>query len=312
MKTSPAFDILGKLVESDTGTTLQDLPAGDVKGLFKENGFLIFRGFDLDTGVFEAFTDKFSDDYMDHRGGGSLREVINKDGDKTILSVSYNYDPSKKDFDNKDQQSFPLALHADRSYTKSQPPLMWFYCVQPSKVDGQTLICDGVQVARELSPATREYFHNNRLNYIRSYPEKEWQLWAQTDSLDGVRAYCEENELKLTVNADNSITTESLKWAMVTPRWTDEEAFVNSMLLVQWQEDTLGTTRSIVRQEDRSPIPDEIWSDVRDVTDRLLREIEWHPGDVSMIDNTRMLHGRRAFRDSERRIYVRMAHSVDW
>jgi alpha-ketoglutarate-dependent taurine dioxygenase len=312
MKTQAAFDILGKVVEAEPGTTLQDLDTDELKSLFKEEGFLIFRGFNPDTKAFEHFTDGFSDDYMDHRGGGSLREVINKDGDKTILSVSYNYDPNKSGFDKKDQKSFPLALHSDRSYTKTQPPLMWFCCVTPAKVEGETLICDGVQVAKALSPRTVEFFRNSRINYIRTYTEKEWQLWAQTDSLDGVRSYCDENELKLTVNPDNSITTESLKWAIVKPRWTDQDAFVNSMLLVQWQEDVLKVKRSVVRMEDGSEIPADIWSDVRAVTDEKLREIHWHPGDIAMLDNTRMLHGRREFSDPNRRIFVRMAHSVDW
>jgi len=312
METQDTFDYFGKTIEGHNDPVLEHIDAGEVIDLFKENGALLFTDFDVDVKKFESFTDMFSSDYMDHKGGGSLRKVINEDGDKTILSVSYSFNKNADDFDESNQKVFPLALHSDRSYTKSQPPLMWFYCVNPANEKGETLLCDGVELFQELSDKTKEFFKNNKINYIRNYADGEWQLIKNTDSLDGVKQYCEDNDLILTIHDDNSITTQSVKSAVVKPRWSDQDAFVNSILLVLWQEEAVGSERSIVRMEDGSKIPPDILAEVREVSDRLTREVKWKPGQIAMVDNTRMLHGRRAFEDKNREIYVRMSRSVDW
>ena len=305
MKTQPAFDIVGTNIDGSGDRDLLKLQTDDVIRQFKASGMLLFSGFEVDTQSFEQFTNRFSNDYMNHKGGGALRQVINKNGDGTIMSVSYNYNVES-------QRTFPLALHSDRSYTRSQPPVMWFYCVTPAKEDGQTLICDGVQVSEQLSEPTRKLFRENRIKYVRNYRDGEWQLIYQSSTLQDVERYCRENSLRFTANPDNSITTEYACHAIVKPRWTEREAFVNSILLVLWQEEDLKRTTSVVRMEDGSKIPQDAIDEVREVSDRLTRKISWNPGEIAMVDNTRMLHGRCAFNDPKREIYVRMCRSVPW
>lgn len=312
METRPTFDCLGVTIDGKGDPDIDKLDVNEVIDLFKSNGALLFTDFDVDVKKFESFTDKFSGDYMDHTGGGSLRRVINEDGDKTILSVSYSFNKKAEDFEETRQKVFPLALHSDRSYTKSQPPVMWFYCLRPAEENGETLLCDGVKLFQELNDETKAFFKNNKINYIRNYADGEWQLWANTDSMDVVKKYCQDNDLILTINDDNSITTQSIKSAVVKPRWTDQDAFVNSILLVLWQEEAVGTKRSIVRMEDGSEIPPEMLKEVRDVSDRLTRGVKWEPGQLVMVDNTRMLHGRNSFEDRNREVYVRMSRSVEW
>jgi alpha-ketoglutarate-dependent taurine dioxygenase len=40
----------------------------------------------------------------------------------------------------------------------------------------------------------------------------------------------------------------------------------------------------------------------------LTGEISWQPGDLVMIDNSRFLHGRRAFNDDRRRIFALLSY----
>ena len=118
--------------------------------------------------------------------------------------------------------------------------------------------------------------------------------------------------LTLRWSDDNAVDTEYCCPAFVTTRWGAHKAFVNSMLLVLWQEEALGAKRSLVRMEDGSRIPPEALADIRRVSDALTHEIDWRSGEISMIDNTRVMHGRRAFADPNRKVYVRMSRSVDW
>jgi alpha-ketoglutarate-dependent taurine dioxygenase len=313
MKTRSAFDIIGRAYDGGSnGASILDLDTDDVIDTFKSSGFVLLTGFDVDTKAFETFTNRFSSDYMDHRGGGSLRKVINKDGDQTILSVSYDYKKDKGAFEGEEQETFPLALHSDRSYTNSRPPVMWFYCAVPPRKGGQTIVCDGVGILDGLSERSRKLFEEQNIKYIRRYPDGEWQLWAQTKDPDSVQDYCDSMGLALKWDDKNGVITEYTCPAVVDTKWGGHRGFVNSMLLVLWQEEELGMKRSLVRLEDDSRIPDETIKDIRKVSDALTREISWRPGDITMIDNTRVMHGRRAFSDPQRQIYVRMCRSVDW
>jgi alpha-ketoglutarate-dependent taurine dioxygenase len=305
MKTRPFFENLGLLVDGTDDPDLMRLDPDAVKDLFRSYGLVVFDKFKTDTEVFQTFTDQFGE-YMTNKGGGSVREVINKDGDGTILSVSYNYQSAT-------QKTFGLPLHSDRSYVKSWPPLMWFYCVVPAVSEGETTVCDGVQVWEQLSPSTQKLFREKRIKYIRHYGEKEWKLWAQTDNLADVEEYCQENGLSLAVDpTDRSVTTAYTTSAVVRTRWSEREAFVNSILIVEWQEDELKRTMSVVRFEDGSRIPPDVIAEVRQVTKRLARGIPWKPGQIAMLNNLRHMHGRNAFQDPKREIYVRMCEEIDW
>jgi alpha-ketoglutarate-dependent taurine dioxygenase len=312
VKIKPAFENLGATLDGSDEPDLFELKTDKVVELLKSTGFVLFTGFETDTNKFEQFSNLFSTDYMDHRGGGAMREVINKDGDKTILSVAYAFNKNKGDFDKSSQRTFPLALHSDRDYTRSHPPIIWFYCVTPAAKEGETTICDGVQVCEQFQDSTRQFLKENRIKYVRRYRADEWQLLFQVKDLDEMQTYCDNNSLKLIVNPDGSVVTEYAKFAIVKPRWSDQDAFVNSILLVQWQEDEVTGDRSVVRMEDGSPIPAEIIAEIRAVTDHLTHNIQWNPGEMCMIDNTRMLHGRNGFLDPHREVYIRMCRSVTW
>lgn len=304
MQLQPTFPDLGITITSDEA--LADLDTNTVIAQFKEHGALLFSGFHADLQDFESFTNRFSTDYMTHEGGGSVRDVINRDGDQTIMSVAYSYNAQH-------QRSFPLALHSDRSYTKSHPPIMWFCCKQPSEHEGETTIADGRIFYQELSEATREYLLNNPIKYVRRYKDGEWQLLWQTDNRDRVAEYARENDMLLVANDDGSVQTEFQTYAIRQDRWGDQYVFLNSMLLVEWQERVLnrGATTAI-RMPDGSKIPEAIWTELRGLEEKLTRYVPWQPGDMLMVDNTRMLHGRRAFTDPKREIWVRMCGSVNW
>jgi alpha-ketoglutarate-dependent taurine dioxygenase len=306
MKTRPLFEDLGVVVDGSDHPDLMSLDTDEVKDLFRSHGLVVFDGFAVDTKRFQGFTDQFSGQYMTNKGGGSVRDVINKDGDGTILSVSYNYNVPQ-------QRTFGLPLHSDRSYVKSWPPLMWFYCVVPAVAEGETTACDGVRVFEKLSAPVQKLLRQTRIKYIRHYSDNEWKLWCQTDDLGDVQEYCRTNGLSLTINPDDSaVTTEYATFPVVKTRWGAQDAFVNSILIVLWQEEDLKRTASLVRFEDGSKIPADVVAEMKAVTDDLTRAIPWRPGQIAMLDNNRLLHGRRAFQDPQREIYVRMCPMIDW
>ena len=45
---------------------------------------------------------------------------------------------------------------------------------------------------------------------------------------------------------------------------------------------------------------------LNEIAERITAEINWQKGDILMVDNTRIMHGRRAFMDDKRDIYIRL------
>jgi alpha-ketoglutarate-dependent taurine dioxygenase len=47
-------------------------------------------------------------------------------------------------------------------------------------------------------------------------------------------------------------------------------------------------------------------SELNAIAEKITAEINWQKGDILMVDNTRIMHGRRAFVDDKRNIYIRL------
>jgi alpha-ketoglutarate-dependent taurine dioxygenase len=300
------YEGFGTRVVATDNSNIFDLDTENLISLFKTSGVLHFRGFDTNTEKFQQFSNLFGTEFITYAGGGYIRKTVNEDGDRTVLSVTYNKPGSTE------QQTFGLPIHGEMYYLKNRPTVLWFYCVIPAIEDGETTVCDGVQVYKQLSEATKKLFRTKHLKYIRSYANGQWQNRYQTNDLSVVDKFCKENELKLEIDRETqSITTEYIYPAVIKSQWGREDVFINNILPVEWQE-TRGIKGSIVRLEDGSRIPDDVLLEIKDVIDKMTQNVSWKAGDIMMIDNTRILHGRRAFSDQRREIYTRMCKSADW
>jgi alpha-ketoglutarate-dependent taurine dioxygenase len=306
MDIAPLTDGYGAIVRPSRGETATDLDHDAIVELFKKHGAVLFKDFDVDLDAFNAFAAGFSSDFMTYKGGGYIRRKVGDGADQTLLSVSYDYGREKQD-------TFGLPLHGEMYYVNNRPVMLWFYCVRPPAADGETTICDGSLVYRELSPATRKLFEAQQLKYIRRYLDGEWQKIYQTEDIDEAKEFCTGNGLRVTVDrAARSISTEYLHPAIIKSRWGNLSVYINNILPVLWQEQQLGRQTSIVRFEDGSKIPSEAVDEVLNVQQRLVFPIKWEPKNFVMIDNTRIQHGRRAFTDHNREIYLRMVRSVNF
>jgi alpha-ketoglutarate-dependent taurine dioxygenase len=232
MKTAPISEEFGTRIVATDKSNIFAIDQENIRSLFKKSGVLLFRDFDINTDKFEQFTNLFGTEFMHYIGGAQVRKIINKNGDQTISSVNFYTDSDKQQ-----KRTFKLPLHGEMFYTKSRPTLLWFYCVAPPLEDGETTVCDGVQVYQELSEATKNLFKTKRLKYIRHYANGEWQGRFQTDDLSELAKFCQESDLHLKIDKDTqAITTEYVYPAIVKTRWGGQEAFLNSILIVEWQE----------------------------------------------------------------------------
>jgi len=298
------FDTFGAVVTPDGDGALLRLSRDAVLSLFKQHGALLFRGFAPELEVYQAFSDLFCAKFITYMGGGYQRQVINTEGDQTILSVNYYLGQHH-------QRTFGLPLHGEMYYIDHRPDVMFFYCVHPANRDGETTVADGAQLYQALSPKTQDCFNRQRLKYIRSYQREDWQARFLTEDIAVVQQFCHDNGLRIILHGDDSIDTEYVSPGVMQSPRSDCPVFINNLLPVIWQEEH-GSTNNIVRWEDGSQISADIIEETKAAAERCTRLVAWQPLEILMVDNARVLHGRMAFEDNHREIFTRMGRSILW
>jgi hypothetical protein len=176
--------------------------------------------------------------------------------------------------------------------------------------DGETTVCDGAQVYDALSNESKELLRKKKLKYIRRYKDGEWQLLYQTDDLDEAIKFCSGNGISARSEDGRVLATEYVHPGIIQGRWGYHWVYINNILPVVWQEQQLGRQNSIVRLEDGSKIPQQLIDEVVAAQQRLMIPLRWNKGDFAAVDNTRALHGRRPFQDTEREVFLRMVREV--
>ncbi len=303
MRTSPIQDFFGVVVHADEGATVADLAKDDIADLIKKHGTVLFSGFNASREQFDDVTDMVSDDYMNYRGGGYIRKEVAK---KSLLSTRYDHGRSE-------QMTFGLPLHGEMYYTDARPKLLWFYCAKPADADGQTTACDGAEIYNQLPQKWKDLLQEKRLMFLRVYRDGEWQKIYQTEDSKDACKFAEGNGITVEFDEEErTMRTKYLVHAVLPSRWGEKMSYINNLLPVVMQMNMGRGDTSTVCFEDGSAIPEELMEDVKRIQEELTYDINWQPGDFALVDNTRALHGRRAFQDVDREVYLRMVRSIDF
>lgn len=275
---------IGQQILSLGKSSIFQLEREKIINLFNSYGILLFRGFETNAEIFKEFSNLLSTDFIDYSGGAFNRRII--DGDKTVLSVN--------DFNSE------IKLHGEMYYQKNVPLMLWFFCATPAAKKGETIVCDGRQFFRELSSSTKELFSKKKLKFTVRMSENEWHKKYKTEDVKQLEEICKDNNIKLSIYEDKSILTEYITSAIIPSKCANHQVFINSLLPAKQ------LYPDIIKFEDDSDISEEVMSEVNAIAEKITTEISWQRGDILMIDNTRVLHGRRAFSDAKREIYIRL------
>jgi hypothetical protein len=184
-----------------------------------------------------------------------------------------------------------LGFHGEIYYTPWPPDILWFYCLCPAETDGQTLLCDGVELANLMDPESRKFFLDTPLVYEMAWAHEIWSPYFNTQDHDQVLDYLKAWPSITATFTGDLMRTRFTTWAIQKTKWGGEPAFINSLLHAL--DDVWGP--EIGNYGLRTEIPSAIVSRLRDLAATLAFWIEWRRGDIVMIDNTRVMHARRPF-----------------
>ncbi|NPU92061.1 MAG: TauD/TfdA family dioxygenase [Gammaproteobacteria bacterium] len=300
---------LALVVECLKKRPLQDLD-DDIKALVLDQltltGAVLFRNFTVSSPVeFKRFAASFGRPLGTYEFGSTPRSKVFAG---VYSSTEY---PA--------HQSIPL--HNEQSYTRHWPDWIWFHCMKPSLTGGETPIANSRLVYQRIPSEIREEFIARKLLYVRNYStalDVPWQQVFNTDDRQQVERYCRKQDIQWEWKADGELRTRQRCQAAIQLPGAEEWVWFNQAHLFHVSAVDASLRDTLINSVgeanlprnvyfgDGAPIPDSMLDVVRRVYAETAVTFPWHAGDVLMLDNRLVAHGRNPF-TGDRKVIVAMA-----
>ncbi len=300
MKRAPLADQVGVIVTASAGQSLADLEPAYVMELLRDGGAVMLRGFAADRAAFEDFTRRFASEFILPMMRGARPKVEGAADAKTAhVDVGFH----------------PMGLHQELSFTPMRPEAIWLWCEKTAGSGGETTIADGVKIYAALPDAHKRILETRRLKYVFGGPaEGVAELFETTLAELPATLARHAPDLSYTRNGDQ-LMFNYLTSALQKTKFSGATAFLNFLLFSQTAEacrhPEAARVMAMMRFDDDEIIPPALVSEIEAIAERFTHPIKWQAGDLVMIDNRRLMHGRRGFEsNSQRTVYYRAARRL--
>jgi alpha-ketoglutarate-dependent taurine dioxygenase len=269
------------LVEAEPGETLAGVDRAEVERLYKAHGAILLRGFGAGAEAFRNFAWQFCRTSVFNESPGRMPI----DPENNIHTV----DGGVRAFN----------LHSELSREPWQPDVAFFGCLSAPSRGGATTICDGVALVRALPEDVRRGLEGRRFLHIKGTWPELLKFWLGTpDPTDAQLAspppYCPYQFRRV----DGQVVRYFTRPILHRPMFTDAPAFANFLLFARFNHNN----PDYPLLDDGRSVPDEWVQAIKAAGDRLMVAVDWRPGDVLMLDNSRFMHGRTEILDTSERL----------
>lgn len=298
---------------TDTAVSLHDWVSNHkeaLHALLSEHGAILLRNFPVQTPddfayVVETVTGKAPSDY---RSGEGSRTKVTK-GVYTSTEAPLQY---------------KISLHHELSCTLNPLAYLCFYCeIAPPPGTGQTLLgkTEEVTKAMQATPEVWDLFAGKTIRYVSRHPpegnyftrvnvtHKTWQSSFETDDREEVGRICEEKGFTYRWLKDWVEVTRRAPAMLGPDEFFDHPYWYNQAHLYHANPRGRGgyfnhylanllyimpSTRQydVCFDEDGSDIPRSCIYKIYDVMDAHTILFDWQKGDILLLDNHKVLHGR--------------------
>ena len=210
--------------------------------------------------------------------------------------------------------SVSIFLHHEMAQTPIYPSKLFFYCEQAAHSGGATPLCRSDILLQELTKQAPEFVaaclklgvrYSNVMPNIDDLESGQGRSWRSTLSTDDKSAA--EDKLRKLGYQWEWLEQDSLRvTTAVLPavRETDNgrQVFFNQLIAAfRGWKDTRNAAEKSIRFGDDSEISEEAMAKAIQIGDELSFDMPWQSGDVVLVDNFLVMHGRRPF-EGQRRV----------
>lgn len=282
---------------------LADLVRGNRAALDEmllEHGAILFRGFNIGDAVqFGEVTSAIGSERLDYVYRSTPRAAV---GNGVFTASEYPADQE-------------IELHNENAYQRQWPLKIAFCCVASADIGGETPLADVRKVSNAIGSALLEEFQVRGVKYSRTYQpgaDLSWQEVFQSTEKVQVETYCRANGISYEwIDAEALRTHQVSQGAAIHPI-TGERFFFNQAHLFHMSSMGEAAAAAMLSVFGRGRLPrhacygdgEEIGCDklasIRTAYREKAVSFPWSRGDVLLLDNMRVAHGRRPYKGSRR------------
>ena len=209
---------------------------------------------------------------------------------------------------NEAPQDVEIFLHHEMAQTPYFPSHLFFYCEQAAALGGATPLCRSDVLLEKLTQQLPKFVARCRAHgarYSLTMPAEadatsgQGRSWRQTLNVDAKEAA----EARLTAleyswqwMPDDAIRTTTPPLSLIRHAPSGNEVFFNQLIAAfcGWQDQRNEGTRSVTYGDGLAFDDADVQSAIEIAYD-LVFDLPWESGDVALIDNYQVMHGRRPF-----------------
>ena len=275
--------------EGEPGKGITDTTIGTLRGHLERDGWALLRGFEVDMADFSALTAR--------------------------LCRRITFDPAR-DYSEENTQKVdaglgPIGLHIENGNTPVCPDIVAFYSPRAAFEGSQTTICDGRAVFELVDDARRTRWQRP-MTVQRRLPELLWKRYLANEhpAINRPEDVTEQHILDFkaaipnqdfSLNADGSLDYRLMVLPVRGSALSGGAGFANAVLGPSHNYEP----PAYVFPDGEMVGRDEI-EEIRSIAEACTHEINWQDGDIAVLDNTRVMHGRRAIVDPARQLFIGM------
>lgn len=270
-----------------------------------EHGAILFRGFGVDS------ADRFQ--VAAPALCGDLLPYVHRSTPRTSIGRHmYTATEFRADAD--------IPMHNENAFQRSWPMRLAFCCIRPAESGGQTPLARSAAVTARIDPSIVRTFAERGVMYVRNYGhgiDLPWETAFQTSSPAEVEAYCRREQIDCEWLPEGCLRTRHVCQGVAVHPATGQQLWFNQAHL--FHVSSLGREQQETMLElfGEANLPRHAYfGDGGRIEETLLQEVrcayaaervmfEWQRGDVLLVDNMIVAHGRTPFR-GERTVLVAM------
>jgi hypothetical protein len=213
-----------------------------------------------------------------------------------------------------------IPMHSEQSYARAWPLMLGLWCVRAATSGGETPLAPTVQVLDAIPPALVERFEAHGVMYDRWYQpnlDLPWQDVFQTSSPDAVDRICVDAGISAEWHDHDVLHTRHVAQATTLCPASGRRGWFNQAHLFHVEALPVQVAAALRRTAGARLPRNACFGDGRPISAADIHAVEsafeaatwqepWCSGDVMLVDNVAVAHGRRPF-SGDREVLVAMA-----